>query len=186
MEKHAEVISQRVGNLPSAFQAVYNNIQKCASQQDTVFQAVKKLEAGQLKTEKNVGHVHNLVSNLWDNNKQSLRLAEDKKTLETALQEMRQEQRASQSQLADSEAKVQELLEENHQLQLQVERLLAENKAFRDQQWSQKIAEPLPTLTKPRLVDPITPQFGPYTDLVEASRDPNWMHRFGQSQPRHR
>lgn len=186
LERHADTMNQRVGSLPSAFQAVHNNIQKCTSQQDTVFEAVKKLEAGQLTTEKNVGHVQHLVSDLWKNNKQSVRLADDKRTLETALQEVHQERRASQSQLADSEEKVQELLEEKHQLQLQVERLLAENKAFRDQQRSQKIAEPLPSQAKPRLMDLLAPQFGPYSDLVEASRNPNWVHQLGQPKPHRR
>lgn len=186
LEKHAETMNKRVGNLPSAFQAVHNSIRKCTSQQDTVFQAVRQLGEGQRDTQKHVGNVHNLVSHLWDNNKQGSRLADANKSLETALQELHRERRASQSLLADSETKVEELLEEKHQLQLQVERLQAELRVFRAQQLAHKASQEQPIQLSSRFTAGLAPPIRQYADLLEASCNQNWLAELDRPQPHRR
>lgn len=179
-------MNQRVGNLPSAFQAVHNSIRKCTSQQDTVFQAVRQLGEGHRDTQKHVGNVHSLVSHLWDNNKQGGRLADANKTLETALQELHREHRTSQSLLTDSEAKVEELLEEKHQLQLQVERLQTELRVFRAQQLAQKTSQEQPIQLSSRFTAGLAPPIRQYANLLEASCNPNWAAELDRPQPHRR
>ena len=126
-----KTMNQRVGNLPASFQAVHNNIQKCTSQQDMFFRAFRQLGEEHKDTNKHVGQVHDLVSHLWDNNRQTGRLAEANKTLETALQEMNRERRASQSLLADSETRMNELLQQRAKDLELIKQLEAELKAYR-------------------------------------------------------
>jgi chromosome segregation ATPase len=143
LEKHTETLTQRVGNLSASFQAVCNNIQKGQTQQDTLFRTVKEIDQGQKNTEKRVGHTHDLVSNIWSRNKQVDNLADTNRSLETALQEMNLERRASKSLLTDSQAQAEQLRQERDHYAQQVEQLKSQVRALHIELSKQKCLESL-------------------------------------------
>lgn len=142
-EEHIRTMNQRVGNLPASFQAVRNDIAKCTSQQDYLSRNMQRLGADHSVTQKNVGHVQELVSNMWTQNKDNNKLAEGTKTLASMLEEMQFERKASQSLLEDSEVRVQELEQRNLRLEQELERLRAENSAMRAKEVERTLAENL-------------------------------------------
>lgn len=143
LAEHMKNMNQRVGNLPASFQAVHNNLAKCTTQQDHLSRNLQRLGADHSVTQKNVGHVHELVSNIYTQNKDNNKLAEGTKTLASMLEEMKLERRESQSLLEDSEARVEELENEKALLLQEVDKLRAEISAMRVKEGERALAESL-------------------------------------------
>jgi len=154
---HITTVGQKVSNLPTSFNAVQKSIDKCTTEQNHTQRTLKDLHIKQQATQQNVGHVHDLVSNIWKQNKDVSRLGADTEDLRNMLLQMNLERKASLSQIADSEAMLQEVTQERDALLDEVDRLKEVISNLRLQRGYQAVAESTARqlgIAPPNLSDP--------------------------------
>lgn len=169
--KHEKAMAQRVGNLPADMLKVREQISANTKQQLNTVETMNQVKFDIKQTDLHIGFMQDLVGDLRHKTVGSVELLEENKRLASALQEERISSRTSLALLDDYKMHLQMMQQREERFLAEIDRLRSELAELRSHKPTQEESARSRKETGGGL-DRVDSQ---YADLVEASRNPNWI-----------
>lgn len=177
-DKHEKAMAQRVGNLPADMLKVREQISANTKQQLNTVERMNEVKFDIQQTDRHIGDMQDLVTDLRHKTVGSVELLEENKRLASALQEERISSRTNLALLELYKAQLHEDKMHRQMMQQREERFLAEIDRLRSELAelrSHKPTQEESARSRKETGGGLERVDSQYADLVEASRNPNWI-----------